>query len=95
MGVVRHVGDLAGGTLGHKQVAQGAALGRPHQVDKGLALNQHALVKLVLGSGLDDVHAFDRCRVVFAHALDHIARKLKVRIALRVFARQVAHQRQG
>ena len=93
--VRRYVGNLGGSTLGHEQMAQGAAFRGPHQVDEELALKQHAVSKFFLGRGLHGIHALGGCRVVFGHALDHVAGKLKVSIALRVAARQIAHQRQG
>ena len=93
--VRRYVGNLGGSTLGHEQMAQGAAFRGPHQVDEELALKQHAVCKFFPGGGFHSVHALGGCRVVFGHALDHVASELKVSIALRVAARQIAHQRQG
>jgi hypothetical protein len=93
-GVRRHIRDLARSALGQEQVAQRARLGRPHQVDEQLALEQQAIGKFALGGSLDGVHALGGRREVLAHALDHVARELEVRVALGVLARQVAYQRQ-
>ena len=73
-------------------MAQGTALRRLHEVVKDVALGQQTGFKVELGSGLDGVHAFQRRRVVFRSAGHHVAGVLEVRIALRVLARQVAHQ---
>ncbi len=78
--------------VGHEDVAQCAALGRHHQVHEDFALKDHAVFKLLLGGRFDRVHALGGCRQVFGHALDHVAGKLEVSIALRVLARQVFHQ---
>ena len=95
LGRVRwHVGNLARGALGQEQMAQRTRFGRPHQVDEQLTLHRHAVGELALGRGLDRVHALGGRGVVLGHALDHVARELKVGIALGVLARQVAHQGQ-
>jgi hypothetical protein len=51
-------------------------------------------VELHLGGGLHGVDALERRRVVLRHAAHHVLGELEVGIALRVLARQVAHQRQ-
>ena len=76
-------------------MAQGAALGGPHQVDEQLAFKRHAFIKLLLGGSLDRVHTLGGRGEVLRHALDHVARELEVGVTQRVFTRQVAHQRQG
>ena len=90
--VLRHVWNFGSGALGHENVAQGAAFRREHQGSEDLALKGHAVVEFFLGCRFDGVHTLARCREVFRHALDHVARKLKVSIAIRVLTWQVAYQ---
>ena len=75
-------------------MAQRATFRRPHQVDKQFALKRQAIVKFALGSRLNRINTFQRSREVFGHALDHIARKLEVSVAIAVLTRQVTYQRQ-
>ncbi len=93
-GVRRHIWNLAGSTLCKEQVAQCARFRRPHQVDEQLALVRQAIGKLALGGGFHGVHALGGRREILGHAFDHVARKLEVRVAFGVLARQVAHQGQ-
>ena len=90
-GGVGHIGNFGGRALCGEQVAQGTALGRPHQVDEQLALVGHAVGEFFLGGRFDGVHTLRGCGEVFGHALDHVAGELKVGIALRVLAGQIAH----
>jgi len=76
-------------------VAQRAALGRPHQVDEDLALGHQTVFEFLGGGELDSVNALDRRRQILGRGFDHVACKLEVRSALRMLARQVAHQWQG
>ncbi|MCY1231944.1 hypothetical protein D9M72_444110 [compost metagenome] len=92
--VFGHVGNLARGALGHEQVAQGQRFGREHQRGEQASFFGHAVVELHLGRGLHGVDALQRRGVVLRHAADHVLGELEVGIALRVLARQVAHQRQ-
>ena len=87
-----HVGDLGCCALGHEQMTQGAGFWCPHQVDEELALEQHAVSEFFLGGGLHGIHALGGRRVIFSHALDHVAGKLKVSIALRMAAGQITYQ---
>ena len=90
-----HIRNFRGGPLAQEQVAQGTALRAHHQADENIALDGQAVVKLLLGSGLDRVHALERRRQVFDHRAHTVAHKLKESVAHGVAARQVAHQRQG
>ena len=90
-GQIRNLGRR---TLTEKQVAQRPALRRGHQARKdGLLGSQPGIEGLPRG-GLHRVHTLQRRRQVFSRRAQHIAHKLKVRIALRVAARQRTHQRQ-
>ena len=93
-GIFRHVGNLAGCTVGHKNMAQCTALGREHQVHEDVTLEHHAVFKLLFGGGFNGVHTLDGRGQVFRHAFGHVAGKLEVSIALWVLTRQVTHQRQ-
>ena len=73
---------------------QCTAFRRHHEVHEDFALEDHAVFKFLLGGGFYRVHTLGGRGQVFGHALDHVARKLKVRIALWVLARQLAHQGQ-
>ena len=93
--VAGHVGDLAGSTVGHEDVAQRTAFWGEHEVGENLTLKCHAIVELFLGRGFDGVHALQGRRQVFGHAFDHVAGELEIRIALRVLAGQVFDQGHG
>ena len=76
-------------------MAQGTALRRLHEVVEDVALCQQTGFKVELGSGLDGIYAFQRRRVVFRGVAHHVSGVLEIRIALRVLARQMAHQGGG
>ena len=73
---------------------QGTAFRRPHQIDEQLTLKQQAIGKFFLRGSFNRIHAFERCGEVFGHALDHVAGKLEIGVAVAVLARQVGNARQ-
>ena len=76
-------------------MAQGTTFRGDHQTQEQLTLVHHAVVEFFLGRGLNRIHAFGRRREILGHALDHVARELKVSIAIGMLARQIAHAGQG
>ena len=90
-GTIRNFGSRA---LTEKQVAQRPALRRGHQAGKDGLLGGQPGVKSLPRGGLYRVHTLQRRRQILGRRIQHIAHKLKVRIALRVAARQRTHQRQ-
>ena len=74
---------------------QRTALRRPHQVGEDFTLGRHALVELHFGGVLHGLNAFGRRRVfAFGHAVDHVQAEFEKRVCVRVFAGQIANQRQ-
>ena len=90
--VGRNIRDLGGSTLGHENVAQRTRLSGLHQADEDVSLGGHADLKLLPRGSFDCIHALGRRREILGHALDHVAGKLEVSVALGVLAGQVAHQ---
>ena len=75
-------------------MAQRPALRRGHQAGKDGLLGSQPGVKSLPRGGLYRVHTLQRRRQIPGRRTQHIAHKLKVRITLRVAARQRTHQRQ-
>ena len=63
-----------------------------HQIHEDLTLEGHAIFKLFLCCSFYGINTLGWRRKILGHALDHIACKLEIGIALGMFARQVANQ---